>query len=120
MSNDVLDFLTKLATEPEVLSEFLHNSSAVMHREGINEKVQRALLSGEPTRVHAAIRGEAEAYEAAYEKSLENARVILNILATDPTVAGWVYSWYAQAIQRFAAGCSSPAAPAGMPQTANE
>jgi hypothetical protein len=124
MSKDVLNFLTKLATEPQIFSDFLRDASAVLQREGIDEKVQGALLSRDPARVYAAIRGEAEAYEAAYEKSLKNAKTILDILATDPTVAGWLfYSYYAQVLQWSAAGygAASPAsAPAGMHQTSSE
>jgi hypothetical protein len=123
MSNEVLNFLTKLATEPQVFSDFLQDPSAVLQREGIDEKVQRALLSGDPTRVHAAVRGEASAYEAAYENSLNNVRVILNILATDPTAAAWMCAYYAQAIQwglpGYGAG-SPVTATAGMPQTTSQ
>jgi len=107
MSNDVLNFLAKLATEPQIFSDFLSDAAAVLKREGVDETAQKALLSRDPTRVYAAIRGEATAYEAAYDKSANNAKTILDILASDPTVAGWLYACYAQAIQYAQATQSS-------------
>lgn len=104
MSEDVLNFLTKLATEPQIFSEFLRDAPAVLQREGLDEQVQKALLSRDPTRVYVAIRGEVAAYEAAHEKSLNNAKTIVDILASDPSVAAWLYACYAQAIQWSAVG----------------
>jgi hypothetical protein len=125
MSNDVLDFLTKLATEPQVFSDFLSDPAAVLKREGVDETAQKALLSRDPMRVYAAIRGEATAYEAAHDKSASNAKTILDILASDPTVAGWLYANYAQAIQYaqatqwsalgYVAGTTSATAPPANP-----
>jgi hypothetical protein len=98
MSDEVLNFLAKVATEPRIFSEFLSDPGALLQREGIDETSQKGLLSRDPTRVYAAIRGEAESYEAAHEKSTANAQAIIDILASDPTVARWLYAYYAQAI----------------------
>lgn len=123
MSNDVLNFLAKLATEPQIFSDFLNDAAAVLKREGVDETAQKALLSRDPARVYAAIRGEASAYEAAYDKSANNAKTVLDILSTDPNVAGWLYGHYAQALQYAQAAQWSAAAgyaatsPAAAPAT---
>ena len=121
MSNDVLNFLTRVATEPQMFSDFLSDAPAVLTREGVDETAQKALLSRDPTRVYAAIRGEATAFEAAFDKSANNAKTILGILASDPTVAGWLYAHYVQAIhyaqvtQWNALGYVATASPATAP-----
>ena len=80
-------------------AEKLPGVAAVLTREGVDATAQKALLIRDPTRVYAAIRGEATAFEAAFDKSANNAKTILDILASDPTVAGWLYAQYVQAIQ---------------------
>lgn len=94
METEVLNFLTKLATEPETLSNFVRDPEEVMSKHGLDENARQALLSGDPLRVHSAISARAAADQKNAEQSMENARQVTKILSADPAVAQWLYSQY--------------------------
>ena len=111
METEVLDFLTKVATEPETLSDFLRNPDDVMSKHGLDEKAREALLSGDPLRVHSAISASAAADQKNAEQSMENARQVTKILSADPAVAQWLYSQFYLSMMM---GLQGPAAPQSL------
>ena len=111
MSREILDFLTKLAVEPQTLSDYLQDPKVTMERENIEAKAQVALMSGDPLRVHVAIMGNAAAHEEALEKSRQNAETVMDILSSDPVVAQWFLNYYSQLLMwNTVAGIPSSAA----------
>ncbi len=96
MSREILDFLTKLAVEPQTLSDYLQDPKVIMERESIEAKAQVALMSGDPLRVHAALMGNAAAHEESLEKSRQNAETVMGVLSSDPVVAQWFMNYYSQ------------------------
>jgi len=117
MASEVLDFLTKLATEPETLSAFYRDSKAVMEKDGLDEKVQAALVSGDPLTIHRSIAGCAGPEEEALEASQARAKMVMDVLATDPAVAQWLQSYYYQSLLMLQAAASGYATQASWHPT---
>jgi hypothetical protein len=101
MASEVMKFLTKLATEPETMSACLTDAAAVLEKAGLDEKTREALTSGDPFRVHAAITGKAAENEEALERSRANAKLVMDVLASDPAVAQWLHACYYQSMQTW-------------------
>lgn len=114
MESEVLNFLTRLATEPDLYSAWLRDPEAAMKKEGLDEKSRQALCSGDAMQVHRAISAKMAADEKALEESMARARQVAAILEADPTVALWMQSHYYQALMAWlgsASGASAGQAP---------
>jgi len=96
MESEVLNFLTRLATEPETLSAFLRDPEVVMKEQALDEQARGALTSGDPLRVHRAINASSAADAESAEQSVAKARQVADILASDPAVAQWIQNHYWQ------------------------
>ena len=64
----MLNFLTRLAPEPELYSAWLRDPQAAMKLHGLDDKSQKALCSGVALQVHRAISAQAAADEKATEE----------------------------------------------------
>jgi hypothetical protein len=109
MESEVLNFLTKLATEPETLGAFLRDPAAAMTAEGLDERAREALISGDPLRVHRSISASAATDEKAAEQSLTKAREVADILSADPAVAQWLQNHYWHSLMMWLAASGSAA-----------
>jgi hypothetical protein len=123
MASQVLDFLTKLATDPELMTACMKNASGALEKAGLDKDIREALIGGDAYRIHAAITGKEIETDEATERSRANAKLVLDVLSSDPVVAQWLYGYYYQSMQtwRGAAGAGQPilgvaAAPPQMPE----
>ena len=104
--SEVLNFLTKLATEPEALSTLLRDPEAMMEQEGLDERARGALSSGDPLRVHRSISANAAADNELSEQSMAKARQVAEIVSSDPAVARWLQNYYCQSLMMWLASRS--------------
>jgi hypothetical protein len=58
MATSLADFLGRLAQDPELLASFQADKTATMNEHGVSDEHQKALLSGDPDKIHAALGGE--------------------------------------------------------------
>jgi hypothetical protein len=112
MESEVLDFLTKLATDPVLYSAWLRDPDGTMRKHGLDEKVRQALASGDARQIHRTISAKAAADEKAAEESMARAREVAAIIESDPNVALWVQNHYYQTLLAWLAGAGSNAPPA--------
>ena len=113
MEAEVLNFLTRLATEPELYSAWLHDPQAAAKLHGLDKKSQKALCSGDALQVHRAISAAAAADEKAAAESMERAKQVSAILESDPRVALWLQNHYYQSLMTWLSGASTAAQPTG-------
>jgi hypothetical protein len=112
-ASEILDFLAKLSTSPERLTAYLRDAKAAIEKEGLKAKVHETLTSGDAPRIHNAIAENASVTQETLLKSRANAKLVLDILSSDPTVAQWLQDHYYQAFLTWLAGAAS-----GTPQIA--
>jgi hypothetical protein len=123
MEAEVLHFLTRLATEPQLYGEWLRDPEATTKKHGLDDRSRQALCSGDALQVHRVISAEAAADEKAAEESMERAKQVAAILNSDPRVALWLQNHYYQSLMAWLLGgastvaqpVSSQGAPAGTP-----
>ena len=120
MEAEVLNFLTRLATEPELYTTWLRDPEAVMKMHDLDDKSQKALCSGDPLQVHRAISAQAAADEKAAGESMERAKQVTSILESDPRVALWLQNHYYQSLMVWLSGASAVAQPPGTQQTGSQ
>lgn len=113
MEAEVLNFLTRLATEPELYSAWLRDPRAAMKKHGLDDRSQKALCSGDALQVHRAISTQAAADEKAAEESTERAKQVTAILEADPRVALWLQNHYYQSLMALLSGAGAVTQPAG-------
>ena len=109
MESEVLNFLTKLATEPALYTAWLRDPDTTMKEHGLDDKCRAALVSGDPLQIHRAISPTAAADEKAAEESMARAKEVASILEADPRVALWVQNHYYQTLMTWLAGSSGAA-----------
>jgi hypothetical protein len=109
MESEVLNFLTRLATEPELYGAWLRDPGAALKKGGLDEKSRQALTSGDAMQVHRAISAKMAADEKALEESMARAKQVAAILEGDPTVALWIQSHYYQTLMAWLGGASAAA-----------
>jgi hypothetical protein len=112
--SDVLDFLVKLAIEPETLTAYMRDPEAVIDKAGLDGKARKALISGDALSVHRAISATAAADEDALQRSIATAKEIERLLSSDPVAAQWVQNHYYQSLLAWlaAGGALGQAPPA--------
>ncbi len=110
MSSNVLSFLTRLATEPETMGECMRDPNAAMEAAGLDADARAALISCDSLRIHAVITGQPVQTAKASEKSCANAKLVADVLASDPAVAQWLQSYYYQSMQTWPAAAMVGAA----------
>lgn len=113
MEAEALNFLTRLATEPELYATWLRDPEAAMKSHDLDDKSRKALCSGDALQVHRAISAEAAADEKAAEESSDRAKQVTAILESDPRVALWLQNHYYQSLMVWLSGASAVAQPAG-------
>jgi hypothetical protein len=101
--SEVLDFLTRLAIEPETLTAYLRDPEAVIDKAGLDDKAKAALVSADPLRIHRSISAVAAADEDALQKSMATAKEIERLLTSDPVAARWVQNHYYQSLMMWLA-----------------
>ena len=84
MEAEVLNFLTRLATEPELYSAWLRDPQAAMKQHGLDDKSQKALAAATPCRCIGRSAPRRRPTRKAAEKSMERAKQVSAILESDP------------------------------------
>lgn len=121
MEAEVLNFLTKLATEPELYATWLRDPETAMKTHRLDDKSRKALCSGDALQVHRAISAQAAADEKAAAESMERAKQVAAILESDPRVALWLQNHYYQSLMAWLSGASTVAQPnAALPNASQQ
>ena len=94
MSSDTYKFLTKLATDPEMMSSYILNPRDAMEAEGLSTETQEAMISGDALQIHNLIATDPiqETDSSASVDSTSETETI----AADQTGADWQQNYYYQ------------------------
>ena len=112
MSSELLGFLTGLATEPSAMSSCMKDPASAMKSAKLSEDEQAALLSRDTAKIHAAITGKQPDPVTTPTPQSANAKMVADILASDPAVAQWLQSLFLQSMQSWGMQPEAAAAPA--------
>jgi hypothetical protein len=115
MSSELLVFLTGLATDPGAMSSCMQDPASAMRAAGLSEEEQAALLSRDTARIHVAITGQKPEPAAEQPPQSANAKMVADVLTSDPVVAKWLQDFLLQSMKTW--GMQPGAAPAVLAES---